>query len=50
MLKLMEFGLLAVALIVVLVLIAAGPPKSPPVEEHPVGAREPEDAQHHRAS
>lgn len=44
MLRLMEFGLLAVALLIVLGLVAAGPPKAPPAEEHPIGAREPGDA------
>lgn len=40
MLKIVEFGLLAVALIIVLALVAAGPPEAPPVEEHPIGARD----------
>jgi hypothetical protein len=44
MLKIVEFGLLAVALIIVLGLVAAGPPEAPPVEEHPIGAREAAEA------
>lgn len=43
MLKLVEFGLLAVTLIIILGLVAAGPPEAPPVEEHPIGARETPD-------
>jgi hypothetical protein len=47
MLKLMEFGLLAVALAVVIGLVARGKPEAPPEEEHPLGARElPEEKQH----
>jgi hypothetical protein len=38
MLKLMEFGLLAVTLLIVLGLVLAGPVEPPPPEEHPVGA------------
>ena len=41
MLRLMDFGLLAVALVVVLGLVLAGPVESPPPEEHPIGAAEP---------
>jgi hypothetical protein len=44
MLKLVEYGLLAVTLIIVLGLVAAGPPEAPPVEESHLGARDPVDA------
>jgi hypothetical protein len=44
MLRLMEFGLLAVALLVVLGLVLAGPPQPPPPEDDPVGAQKPEHA------
>ena len=51
MLRLMEYGLLAVALAVVFVLAARGKTKAPPEEEHPIGAREtPEEKHQHRAS
>ena len=40
MLRLVEFGLLAVALIIVLGLVLAGPVEAPPSEERPVGAAE----------
>lgn len=40
MLKLVEIGLFAVALMVVLALVARGKPEAPPLEAHPIGARE----------
>jgi len=40
MLKLMEIVLLGVTLAIVLGLVVAGPPATPPVEEHPLGAQE----------
>lgn len=50
MLRLMEYGLLAVAIAVVLALVARGKPEAPPEEEHPIGAREtPEEKRQHRA-
>lgn len=50
MLKLVEFGLFAVAAAVVIGLLARRP-KAPPVEEDPVGARETpeEEKRHHKA-
>lgn len=42
--RLMEFGLLAVALLVVLGLVLAGPPQPPPPEDNPIGAQKPENA------
>lgn len=50
MLKLMEYGLLAVTLLIVLGLVLQGPPEAPPVEEHPIGAQEPAEKAHPRAS
>ncbi len=50
MLKLMEFGLLVVALVIVLGLVLQGPPEAPPIEEHPIGAREPKDEAQPKAS
>lgn len=44
MLRLMEFGLLAVTLLIVLGLVLAGPPEAPPEETHPLGAQEPDKA------
>ena len=41
MLKLVEFGLLAVMLAIVVGLVVRGKPEPPPPEEHPIGAREP---------
>jgi hypothetical protein len=41
MLKLVEFGLLAVTLLIVLGLVLAGPPEAPPVESHMLGAQDP---------
>lgn len=43
MLKLMEFGLLAVTIMIVFGLVLAGPAEAPPAEEHPIGAAEPGD-------
>lgn len=37
----MEFGLLAVTIMIVLGLVLAGPAEALPVEEHPIGAAEP---------
>ncbi|HEX4067570.1 MAG TPA: hypothetical protein VHZ09_16240 [Acidobacteriaceae bacterium] len=47
MLRLVEFGLLAVAIAVVLGLVVRGKVEAPPEEAHPLGAREtPEEKQH----
>lgn len=43
MLKLVEFGLLGVTLLIVLALVLRGQPEAPPPAEHPIGAREPAD-------
>lgn len=43
MLKLMEIGLLAVTLIIVLALVAAGQPEAPPLSDHAIGAQEPSE-------
>jgi hypothetical protein len=43
MLKLMEFGLLGVTLLIVLGLVLRGQPEAPPPAENPIGAREPKD-------
>jgi hypothetical protein len=40
MLRLMEYGLLAVAVAVVFALVVRGKPEKPPEEAHPIGARE----------
>ncbi|HEX4006686.1 MAG TPA: hypothetical protein VHX60_10965 [Acidobacteriaceae bacterium] len=50
MLKAMEFGLLAVTLIIVLALVLTGPPEAPPVEEHTVGAADPVEERASKAS
>ncbi|HSY01145.1 MAG TPA: hypothetical protein VK819_03295 [Acidobacteriaceae bacterium] len=50
MLKLMEYGLLAVTLLIVLGLVLQGPPEAPPVEEHAIGAQEPADDARPKAS
>ncbi|HEY1807177.1 MAG TPA: hypothetical protein VGG42_01385 [Acidobacteriaceae bacterium] len=51
MLKLMEIGLLAVSLAVVLGLVVKGRPEVPPTSEHVIGAQEPEkDGEQFRAS
>ena len=50
MLKLMEIGLLAVTLLIVLGLVMAGQPEAPPVSDHAIGAQDPgEDAQQTKA-
>jgi hypothetical protein len=43
MLKLVEIGLLAVTLLIVLGLVVAGQPEAPPASEHAIGAQEPGD-------
>ena len=51
MLKLMEIGLLAVTLFIVLGLVVVGQPEAPPVSEHIMGAQEPdEEEQQSKAS
>ncbi|MGB6131803.1 MAG: hypothetical protein WCC14_00580 [Acidobacteriaceae bacterium] len=50
MLKLMEFGLLGVTLLIVLALVLRGQPEAPPREERPLGARETPEEKQHRAS
>ena len=51
MLKLMEIGLLAVTILIVLGLVMAGQPEAPPISDHAIGAREPHDeAEHQKAS
>jgi hypothetical protein len=50
MLKLMEYGLLAVTLLIVLGLVLQGPPEAPPVEEHAIGANDPAEKPRPRAS
>lgn len=50
MLKLMEIGLLAVTLFIVLGLVLAGQPEAPPLSEHVIGAREPEELEQPKAS
>jgi hypothetical protein len=51
MLKLMEIGLLAVTLLIVLGLVMAGQPEAPPASEHAIGAQEPsEEMEHPKAS
>jgi hypothetical protein len=50
MLKLMEFGLLGVTLLIVLGLVLQGPPEAPPVEEKPIGAQNKADEAQPRAS
>ncbi|HTX41723.1 MAG TPA: hypothetical protein VMD25_07830 [Acidobacteriaceae bacterium] len=47
MLKLMEFGLLGVTLLIVLGLVLRGQPEAPPPAEHALGAREPGDEGKH---
>lgn len=49
MLRLMEYGLLAVALAVVFGLVARGQPEAPPEEERPLGARETPEEKQQRA-
>ena len=43
MLKLVEFGLLGVVLVIVLGLVFRGRPEAPPPERNPIGARKPDD-------
>jgi hypothetical protein len=43
MLKLMEIGLLAVTLLIVLGLVVKGQPESPPISDHAIGAQEPSE-------
>lgn len=51
MLRLMEVGLLAAALLIVLGLVVKGQPEAPPASDHAIGAREPEaDGGHSKAS
>ncbi len=50
MLKLMEIGLLAVTILIVLGLVMAGQPEAPPVSDHAIGARDVEDEAHQKAS
>jgi hypothetical protein len=50
MLKLMEYGLLAVTLLIVLGLVLQGPPEAPPLEEHAIGAQEPVEKAQSKAS
>lgn len=50
MLKLMEIGLLAVALMIVLGLVVKGRPEAPPSSDHVIGAQEPKDGEHSKAS
>lgn len=51
MLKLMEIALLLMTLAIVVGLVVTGQREAPPVEENPVGAREPaEEGQHTKAS
>jgi len=50
MLKLMEIGLLAVTILIVLGLIMAGQPEAPPISDHAIGARTPDDETQRKAS
>lgn len=51
MLKLMEIALLLMTLAIVVGLVVTGQPEAPPVEQNPVGAREPVDeGEHSKAS
>lgn len=43
MLKLMEIALLAVTILIVLGLVMAGQPEAPPLSDHAIGARDPQD-------
>jgi hypothetical protein len=49
MLKLMEIGLLAVILAIVLGLVLKGQPESPPTSDHVIGAQEPHDGERPKA-
>ncbi|HUB20133.1 MAG TPA: hypothetical protein VL990_15935 [Acidobacteriaceae bacterium] len=50
MLKLMEIGLLAATLLIILGLVMAGQPEAPPISDHAIGARKPEDESRQKAS
>jgi hypothetical protein len=50
MLKLIEIGLLAVTLAIVLGLVIKGRPESPPTSDHIIGAQEPHDGDQPKAS
>ncbi len=50
MLKLMEIGLLAMTLAIVLGLVVKGQPESPPMSDHAIGAQEPQDGERPKAS
>ena len=43
MLKLMEIGLLAAILAIVLGLVVKGRPEAPPASDHAIGAQDPDD-------
>jgi hypothetical protein len=45
MLKLVEIGLLAVTLLIVLGLVVKGRPEAPPTSDHVIGAQEPHDGE-----
>jgi hypothetical protein len=49
MLRLVEFGLLVVTLLIVLGLVLTGPPEAPPVEDA-IGARDSADESRKKAS
>lgn len=46
MLKLMEIGLLAVTILIILGLVMAGQPEAPPVSDHAIGARDADEDRH----
>jgi hypothetical protein len=50
MLKLIDYGLLFVTLLIVLGLVLTGPPEAPPVEEDAIGAAKPADEVRPKAS
>lgn len=50
MLKLIDYGLLFVTLLIVLGLVLTGPREAPPVEEDPIGAAKPAEEARPRAS
>ncbi|HZZ39167.1 MAG TPA: hypothetical protein VFE06_08545 [Acidobacteriaceae bacterium] len=45
MLKLIEIGLLAVTLLIVLGLVVKGRPEAAPTSDHAIGAKEPHDGE-----
>ncbi|MFZ0629864.1 MAG: hypothetical protein WA399_13475 [Acidobacteriaceae bacterium] len=47
MLKLMEIGLLAVSLLIVLGLVLKGQPEAPPTSDRIIGAQEPREGKEH---